>query len=549
MFLNKTIILFFLIFIVIEAGFSGVVLSQNQTQGRVKKDHEYHITLAKEYAQKGKWDEAIEEYTKAISLKPNDACLYYARCITYLNKSVSTYKEGKEDEEVFRSRIIEEFDKIIEIEPDNPVLYFLRGLFSKGKNKEAIKDFDKAISLKSDVALFYYFRGKAYSNMGQYKNAIDDFNNAINLKPDSRQRLYSLIFKPCEEVCYFGSFKEEILKYFAQKLSEFYYSRASAHKKDGQIQKAIKDHEQGILFMYAEGGLSPFTSSLDELYEKENKLNEAIKFYSKVISLSPQEAVLHAKRANFYVKLKQYDKAVRDYTKAIELEPQESLYYSGRGDIYKKLKQYDKAVKDYTKEIELYESLHKDDPLSIAFAYNGRGDVYLKMNQRQKAKADFETACSLTKEEVFCIDLEFFEQEEEELKKAKKRGKNWVWFSDPYNGSFFYDKTRIKTMPNKHIRVWIRKEVKDVNVYVDERKKINLSIKGYEDFSHGLSLEEIDCVSETIGTVFFTDYNNNGNVLNSLDFSDFSKKISKSPIVPGSVIDALYKIVCHGKKK
>lgn len=393
-----------------------------------------------------------------------------------------------------------------------------------------IEDLGKAISLKPDVALFYYYRGKLYFEKEQYRKAINDFSKAIELKPDSKDKLYSLFVKPFERV-----YDVIITENDMHKLWEFYSSRARAYEKDGQIEKAIKDYEQCILV--EPDYVSLGSLFLNSLYEKENRLNEAIRFYSKIISLKPKYAELYANRGHFYAKLKQYAQAIKDYNKAIELEPKNASFYYYRGNVNKGLKKYDNAIKDYTKAIEL-------DPKD-ALDYSFRGDIYVQINQRRKAKADYEKACSLDK--IFCRDLEFFEQEEEKLEKAEARGKNWVWFSDSGNCSWYYDKTRIKTMPNKHIRVWTREETDDVNTYIDDLNKKKLPTKGYENFSHSLSLHEIDCNSENKEIISFVDYDNEGKVLST--FSISKEEINMEPVVPGSIMDALYKVVCKGKKK
>jgi tetratricopeptide (TPR) repeat protein len=83
------------------------------------------------YILSGEYGKAIELYTSAIALNPNDAFNYNRRGIVY--------------------DIAGQYDK-------------------------AIKDYSKAIELDPNNADFYFNRGNTYVKTKQYDKAIDDFN-------------------------------------------------------------------------------------------------------------------------------------------------------------------------------------------------------------------------------------------------------------------------------------------------------------------------------------------------------------------------------------
>ena len=119
-------------------------------------------------------DSAIEAYTKAIALDPNDALAYNNRGAAYANK-------GQYD------RAIEDFNKAIALNPNLAQAYYNRGAAyaDKGQYDRAIEDYNKAIALDPNDALAYYNRGIAYKNKGQYDRAIEDYNKAIALNPNN----------------------------------------------------------------------------------------------------------------------------------------------------------------------------------------------------------------------------------------------------------------------------------------------------------------------------------------------------------------------------
>lgn len=394
--------------------------------------------------------------------------------------------------------------------------------------------------MKPDISFLYNVRGGIYRELKQYKMAIDDYTRAIDLKPD-RHKYYMIRYAPFKELGYSQEELNEMMKGFSAELDLYslYHSRAGSYKENLQINEAIKDYEKTITIypdsLYPDS-LAFF--SLRELYEQEDRLKDAISFYSHVITIYPKIDSLYRERAYFYEKLKQYDKAIKDYSKAIAIEPH-GYYFSSRGSAYSALKQYDKAIKDFTKAIALASTKpdHSMRSLDAAWGYSLRGEIYMKTDQKQKALEDFQKACDLTKAKLFCDLLR-------ELQREIARGKRWDFVSKTKNESYYYDKTSIRQQPNKNKRVWIRKEVDDVNIYLKEVKNIGLPATGYENFSFQVDLLEIDCNGKSSGNVSFVNYDDKGNILNSFNH----KAIEMHPIVPYSIGESFYKVVCEGKK-
>jgi tetratricopeptide (TPR) repeat protein len=93
-----------------------------------------------EAAKANRWEEAKDDFTEAIKLKPDYAEAYIGRGAAY----------GKLD-----------------------------------SYQQAIKDFTKAIELKQNDVLAYFGRGIAYGKLGNYQQAIKDYTKAIGLNPPS----------------------------------------------------------------------------------------------------------------------------------------------------------------------------------------------------------------------------------------------------------------------------------------------------------------------------------------------------------------------------
>ena len=121
----------------------------------------------------GKPDEAIEAYTKALSIKPD-----YAEA--YNNMGVALKDQGKLDE------AIEAYTKAFSIKSDYTDAYYNMGvvLQEQGKLDEAIETYTKALSRKPDYADAYNNMGNALKDQGKLEEAIEAYKKALSIKPD-----------------------------------------------------------------------------------------------------------------------------------------------------------------------------------------------------------------------------------------------------------------------------------------------------------------------------------------------------------------------------
>lgn len=83
----------------------------------------------------GNYKQAIEAYSRAIELDPNDAKAYSCRGIAYNN--LGDHRQA-----------IRDYDRAIELDPKYAWAYVGRGnaYFHRGDDEQAIRDYDRAIS-------------------------------------------------------------------------------------------------------------------------------------------------------------------------------------------------------------------------------------------------------------------------------------------------------------------------------------------------------------------------------------------------------------------
>jgi len=137
-----------------------------------------HNSRGSMYNKSGNYNQAIDDYNRAIAYKPDYADAYNNRGNAY--SKLDNY-----------SQAIEDYNKTIAFKPDYAEAYNNRGsvYHRRGEYAEAIDDYCKAIQIKPDDATFYINRSIAYEGLGNKNMAVGDLKKAARLG-DERVRNY-----------------------------------------------------------------------------------------------------------------------------------------------------------------------------------------------------------------------------------------------------------------------------------------------------------------------------------------------------------------------
>lgn len=87
--------------------------------------------------------------------------------------------------------------------------------------------------------------------------------------------------------------------------------------------------------------------------EEQGKTEEAIKVYTRLIELEPEQYVNYYNRGVLYGYLHELDKAIADYDKALELNPNHTSARGNRSIAYSDKGELDKAIVDSEKCVEM----------------------------------------------------------------------------------------------------------------------------------------------------------------------------------------------------
>ena len=141
---------------------------------RNPRDPEAYNVRGSAYGRAGQYDRALDDFNKAIQLRPG---FYQA----YANRALIHRFKGDDQ------NAVADYNKALQINPSYDAAYIGRGTVYRlaGRADQAFQDFNRAIQLNTTDPRAYHNRGLLYQSRGQQDFAIEDFATAISLAPDS----------------------------------------------------------------------------------------------------------------------------------------------------------------------------------------------------------------------------------------------------------------------------------------------------------------------------------------------------------------------------
>ena len=267
----------------------------------------------------GSQDEALKNYKKAISLKPDYADAY--------NNIGAIYKDqGKLNESA------EAYQKSISINPNNSIAHYNLGniLKEQEKNDQAIEMYNKSISLNPNFAQVYNNMGNIFKDQGEFKEAINLFKKSISINHEYAEAHHNLSISLLND----GKTMEGLEEYewrFKTEKSSSLQRNFSQPQWDGKIN--LKDKriliwcEQGIGDTLNWSSRLPLISSKAKncILECQEKLVPLLKRSFPDIEVKPENKDLDTKRDDFDFHLPM-GSLYKHFLKEIEKSPKVNPY-------------------------------------------------------------------------------------------------------------------------------------------------------------------------------------------------------------------------------
>ena len=245
---------------------------------------EAHYLLANAYHRQKRADEAIAEYQRAISSKPE---MYDA----YRNLADVYRSEARYDDAIKISK-----QALLKFPQDGNIYTDLSWYYSlANRPDDAVQAGRAAVTFLPKQALGYTNLCRAYNDTKEYQLAINTCNAALGLSPGDGEsyfylaRAYDLLNKPGEATKYY-KLAVPGLETFASgnpDYSDGWYLLGNAYFADKQLDKAVEAYRQCLV-------LSPrFANArfnLGVVYVKQNNKAAAVEQYSALRPLDPASA-------------------------------------------------------------------------------------------------------------------------------------------------------------------------------------------------------------------------------------------------------------------
>lgn len=309
------------------------------------------IDKGDEWADQGKYDKAVAEYSEAIRLDPDSARAFN-------NRGFARYKLGEHAEAV------EDFGEALRLRPK-----YVQALNNRGNAHLALRRFDAAVTdftaaleVNPLEAAALLGRGSAYRSLNQYRKAAADYSALIEQVENNRSTK-GLLFL----------------------LNE----RAGLEMATGDYDAAVADLDRAIrldpAYKYSH-------ANRGKCWCEKGEYDRAVADLTEAIRLDPKYTWALIELGRTWMKRQQYDRAVEALTRAAQADPGSRRAFATRGLCRRDRGELDKALADFDEALRL-------DP-GYTFARNIRAGVLFQKGEADKAVAEWKTVVAEYTREV-----------------------------------------------------------------------------------------------------------------------------------------------------
>lgn len=313
----------------------------------------------------GDFNTAIQAYTKAIQLDPNNAKIYNNRSAAY--QQIQLYDLA-----------ITDCNMAISIDPHYVNAYINRGNSYQNKKllDQAIADFTQAIALNPNSAVAYNNRGSAYKDKGMLDPGLRDCTRALTIDPHLGYHNRGLIYQQLKQYDQaIADYTQAI--YYTTNDYLSYLERSNVYLVTKKFDQVIADIDKAITLMPP---LNTYAHAYDIrglAYLNKADYNQALSDFSQAIVYDNEYFNAYLHRSNSYILQGKYYLAITDLDQALTINSQDSNVYFLRGYAYKAKNELNKALSDFDLAITY-------DP-SNALAYFSKALIFDQTGRYQEA--------------------------------------------------------------------------------------------------------------------------------------------------------------------
>jgi len=282
-------------------------LAVAQQRGSSKPDYAFrHADLGYALQQRGRLDEAVAEYGRALEFKPTYALVHY-------NLAQALEQQGQ------REQAFEHYRQTIALNPDYAEAYAgLAGLFrADGRLDEALSHDRLAVRANPRLAEAWYGQGNTLRLRGDSEGAADSYRRALALRPE---------------------------------YAEAHNNLAIAFQSTGDLEAAL-DHYRKALNVAPD--MIEAHNNAGLILAARGELPGAIEHYRKALGVAPDTPELRDNLGRALLARSDTDEAIVELKEAVRLRPEWVEAHFDLGLAYEHDGQRDAAVGEYRRVLEL----------------------------------------------------------------------------------------------------------------------------------------------------------------------------------------------------
>jgi tetratricopeptide (TPR) repeat protein len=303
-----------------------------------------------------RYEDAVAQFTIAISVEPAKTDYYYARGQAY--ELLLKYPEARAD-----------YEKVLVFDPKNvDALISLGTLCNKtGKYDDALKLLNHASALEIRNSKVYPEKVITLINLKRFDRALQASDTAIIIKETPMDYFYrGVIFKDLNNNF---SAKRELNKAIQKDktlaaprllLAQILLLESDTQGAMAQVNEVLKNDERNTEAYLIRSNI----------YKKKLDYPSAINDISKDILIDPGNPDFYYARGISYQEFNQHTNAISDFSKYISMRDSSADGYSARAKSYEETQNWDKAIEDYAK-------------IALLFKYNSEYRELLENAQKR----------------------------------------------------------------------------------------------------------------------------------------------------------------------
>ena len=343
-------------------------------------DQKMDFALGAIYELQEKWSSAARVYEKLVEVQPNSISLNY--------RLARVYAELKQYDQV-----IERYQVILDLAPRDVRTLSIAGLFfyRLEKKEEALKIFQKVLQIDPKNIEAKIVVAHLYEAMNRRPEAIKAYQDVIVLKPDDIKAHLKLAYMYLQE----DEFQKALDLLEGKEIQgrSIYFIRGFASFKLKKQEQAVDFFRRAISFS-PDDEVSHFYLAV--VYEQIGDLPLAIYEFKETIRLNPKFVEAYNYLAYTYAERGIHlDEAVELANKALSFEPENGAYLDTLAWVHYKKGMLDLALKELKRAVILQE-----DPV----IFEHLGDVYHKKRKWKNAREAWEKSLSLDPENKVVLD-------------------------------------------------------------------------------------------------------------------------------------------------